>query len=269
MQRPNDTNTEMMQNEDDDVITLEGLGKIMKWQFPETNTCPIRRCHLSFRNRSAAIAHYKEKHSKKCTLCPVCKKPIALSKNTCWSNLRTHLRTQHPNVKIKTGTKRTQKLETCVKPKQKSNSKTYCKLCSKNVKYFSRHMIEMHTSKKICCPLKDCSFETKRLDNLRNHWKRLHGNFKFPEIRRESGFAYKTNKSSDDEQEEVRDFLDPSSQESMTEDESMNQVISYFDAYKLFEPMRLYPSNSTRSICLLKIVSASGTESTAIVFRDE
>lgn len=52
--------------------------------------------------------------------------------------------------------------------------------------------MEMHSKKRILCPLKSCDFTSKRLVFIREHWKKAHQNFRFPEIDQSSGFTYKT-----------------------------------------------------------------------------
>lgn len=182
------------------MITIEGLGKIEKWRFPpHLNACPIQKCPSSIKNRSAAIAHFKNVHAKRATLCPMCKKLILNWNN----NLEKHIKRMHPNAKDN-GNKSSLRGKEETKPpiKYKLQAKN-CNVCGKSVTNLDRHMLEKHTAKRIVCPLKECTFTTKRIDRLRHHWNRSHGNLRFPEIRNQSGFTYKTNASSDEEQEEV------------------------------------------------------------------
>lgn len=46
--------------------------------------------------------------------------------------------------------------------------------------------------KEILCPLKDCNFKTREMDELREHWNVAHSYLRFPEIRVESDFTYNT-----------------------------------------------------------------------------
>lgn len=188
----------------DDLIALEGHEIIKNWRFPKnTADCPVSKCKTPFKNRSAAIAHYKEVHAKFATRCPICGKVI----HSCSNNLKSHVQRVHPEVKnYRMGqqsvdaeaTESTIKREpgTSIKPKR-------CKVCGKSFSNISRHMLEMHNSPKMFCPLKDCTFTTKRMEILRGHWERLHGDLRFPEIRNDSGFTYTNHASSDDEDETV------------------------------------------------------------------
>lgn len=194
----------MKPDQENDLITLEGFGIIKKWRFPKNTTdCPVPKCKTSYKNRSAAIAHYKEVHAKLATRCPICEKVIY----SCTSNLKIHMQRVHPEVKNYkmeqqsvdvAETKSTIKREPGATIKQKR-----CKMCGKSFANLSRHMHEVHSSTKMFCPLKDCTFTTKRMDSLRDHWKRLHGDLRFPEIRYDSGFTYTNHASSDDEDEKV------------------------------------------------------------------
>lgn len=184
------------------MITLEGLGLIKKWRFPQDHTkCPVNKCCSSFKSRSAAIAHYKEIHAKKATLCPVCNKVIANSSY----NLEKHMGRMHPgNLKTEPTLNEVEKAQNISKPGPRSAiGKKPCKYCAKSFINLQRHIFEVHSSTRMFCPLKDCTFTTKRIQSLREHWQKLHGDLRFPELRQEKGFSYRTNDSSDDEREKV------------------------------------------------------------------
>lgn len=72
------------------LITLTGSEKPMEWKFPENiSECPTRGCGLFFETRSDIIAHYKEKHAHKFTLCIICKKVISAT------SLKSHYSSVH------------------------------------------------------------------------------------------------------------------------------------------------------------------------------
>lgn len=83
-------------------------------------------------------------------------------------------------------------------------SKGTCKECGIKFSNLSRHMSEMHSTKRIMCPLKSCDFTAKRMHHIRTHWKKEHNHFEFPEIAQGSQFAYKTTK--DDENVNISFF---------------------------------------------------------------
>lgn len=65
---------------------------------------------------------------------------------------------------------------------------------------------DIHKSEKLICPLKECTYESKQLVELREHWNKMHSSFRFPEIKSGSGFTYKTN-SNNTNQDDVRQFV--------------------------------------------------------------
>lgn len=89
---------EIADDEDDDVIILKGLGQITKWRFPPNITyCPVQNCKVEFKDNSAAIDHYKKKHSKVAILCSICKLPVQAHRIT---DFIKHYKARHPNSKV-------------------------------------------------------------------------------------------------------------------------------------------------------------------------
>lgn len=169
------------------------------WRFPNVKKCPYRNCAIQFKCRSLAIKHYKSNHASTCVLCFLCKKPISVKKGSGGSsNYRKHFRLIHPHVKMtlsqhpKTEPS-TQGIQKIAQPSQKHFvEKKRCKICGMQFTNLSRHIMEVHTKKRILCPLISCDFKSKRLEQIRRHWKSAHQNFRFPEIAQNSGFTYKT-----------------------------------------------------------------------------
>lgn len=146
-----------LQAEDSDVITLSGLDVITKWRFPENlSKCPVSNCSLPFDARSDAIAHYRVSHAENNILCSICDEPIPVPVSK--KQLVAHYEKVHS-----TGTK--------------------------NVGVVER----WKTSRRMPCPLKDCTFRTKRKHKLRKHWTETHGDLRFPEVRHRSGYGYSIN----------------------------------------------------------------------------
>lgn len=83
---------------DYDLIPLYGCGLVTHWRFPDILHCPFIRCDVTFNDRLAGIDHYKENHTKKATLCPLCKppKPITGLRNT----FIEHCESKHPNEEL-------------------------------------------------------------------------------------------------------------------------------------------------------------------------
>lgn len=211
----------MTSNQNDDMIELTGLKTKSLWQFPlNLKTCPVNRCSAAFKTRSLAIKHYRANHASTSVLCVICKRPISVKNNP--ANYRTHFFSRHPNVKFSrsqhlkaafANESTSQSTPNAVQPPKRSvkvlsnilqsnDQRKTCTICGMKIMKtnFGRHMIEMHSNKRILCPLKSCDFKSKRLDSIRAHWKTEHQNFRFPEIDQNSGFTYRT---TDDTQENV------------------------------------------------------------------
>ncbi|XP_031628317.1 uncharacterized protein LOC116344075 isoform X2 [Contarinia nasturtii] len=87
-----------VENNEDDLISLNGCGNKTKWHYPENIThCVVSGCKLTFKSRAQAIAHYKEQHAYKSILCPICIKPI-VSRNQKF--FIRHYERVHPTEKI-------------------------------------------------------------------------------------------------------------------------------------------------------------------------
>lgn len=210
----------MNTDQSDDLITLTGLNRISTWRFPiNLKECPLRTCRIRFKSRSLAIAHYKSNHASTSVLCFLCKKPI--SSKCGATNYIKHFKRLHPHVKISLSqlTKiesSAQSIQKIAQPSkhfmtvphssaaQSNFSKKRCKVCGKKCISLSRHMMEVHTKKRILCPLISCDFTSKRLANIRKHWRKVHYNFQFPEISQNSGFTYRT--TTDETQQCVSTF---------------------------------------------------------------
>lgn len=88
-----------MDFEEEDWITLSGGGHITQWRFPKySSACPVLGCRIQFRNRSEAIAHYKERHAMNAILCSICDKPIRI--DTKPNGFIDHYQRLHPNVNL-------------------------------------------------------------------------------------------------------------------------------------------------------------------------
>lgn len=88
----------MMDDNDENVIVLEGFGQITKWRFPEDiKTCPMLRCDYSFSTHSACRNHFKKVHAKKTVCCPECKKIYVASSP---HNFLNHFQNAHPKSRM-------------------------------------------------------------------------------------------------------------------------------------------------------------------------
>lgn len=83
---------------DEDLIVLEGCNQITKWRFPaDTKECPALRCEFTFSTHSACRNHFKKVHAKHSICCPVCKKPyVAFNPR----NFLTHFQNAHPHSRM-------------------------------------------------------------------------------------------------------------------------------------------------------------------------
>lgn len=80
---------------DNDLIILSGFGLTSHWNFPpNTTTCPVENCQLSFKLRSTAIYHFKQQHATNSVFCLICNRPI------CSKPISIHYREAHPEVEI-------------------------------------------------------------------------------------------------------------------------------------------------------------------------
>lgn len=87
------------ENEESDLITLIGLGQITYWRFPNNlKKCPLHTCPMAFKDRSGAIAHYKEQHAKGSILCPLCNWPVCANCNP--KEFISHYNEKHSNIPL-------------------------------------------------------------------------------------------------------------------------------------------------------------------------
>lgn len=151
-------------------------------------------------------------------LCPLCNIPIRSTE------FKRHYHRNHPNESFEQSDESN--------PNRKTN---YCSKCDSNFKCLSRHLMEMHSSRRIICPLKSCSFSTKRMYKLRLHWTKIHGEMPFPEIRDESDFTFATNGHN--------------SKENMDKQVNLLWIKTYFkmNSYIAFFLQPSQPSTSTSS----------------------
>lgn len=164
------------------MITLTGLHPTCYWQFPQTKRCPVHKCNMTFDSRSAAIVHYKTKHSMNFTLCSVCKKPVSAHSY----NLKMHYSVKHPNAEPQVNS-----------VDLRENTKSIDDSSEKIRHSIQRNVKKIHTSDNIVCPLKDCRYEAKQMHELRQHWDKEHGELRFPEIR-PGPFATNSTRAEDD-----------------------------------------------------------------------
>lgn len=84
--------------EESDWITLNGCGKITRWQFPRNETrCQEPSCGLDFELHSDVITHFKEQHAEHAILCYICDKAIRAESPV---EFETHFDTIHPGVRV-------------------------------------------------------------------------------------------------------------------------------------------------------------------------
>lgn len=96
-----DDDVDKSDDEFDECITLGKSSpfQAVKWQFPDTDKCPLVGCGLSFSSRLFAIMHFRLNHSSSAMLCMVCAVPFA---STDTSNLVQHYESHHPDANLPT-----------------------------------------------------------------------------------------------------------------------------------------------------------------------
>lgn len=171
----------------------------MKWKFPKYLTkCPSKKCLVSTADREALKAHYRDIHAKSAYLCSVCNRPVP-TQNQMY-HLNAHYRTKHPNVAVPTfDSTNNERTSETRQTKVEIDSKVACNSCDVRVEPedMNEHMKEMHSSHRIYCPLKLCSYVAQQMAEMHTHWNREHIGMKFPEFRDETNFTYVINASND------------------------------------------------------------------------
>lgn len=182
--------------DDDDLITLSGLGKITQWKFPKNVTqCPMHCCNFKFEMRATGISHFKQLHAKYTILCTICNKIVSSRQR---QQICKHFDKMHPNEDMYpiTGIRRCKSFQN-----KQTRHHEICNVC--HTKYdtaheLQRHFKEVHIGIKILCPLITCNYLAKRVYSIRNHWRKAHPDFHFPELR--ESFKYRRNNTEDTQQ---------------------------------------------------------------------
>lgn len=128
--------------------------------------CPVRGCTVWNNDRERLKAHYRAIHANYAFLCELCDKPIQIQNQKC--QLVKHYRQRHPNAALP--------LVDTVKSECASET-------------------GLHSTPRIHCPLKLCSYVATQMAEMRTHWNREHSGKKFPELRNETSFTYATDTS--------------------------------------------------------------------------
>lgn len=150
--------------------------------------CPVQKCGVLNSDRAALIAHYRNKHAEYAVLCEMCKIPIST-----WnvSFIKLHYRIRHPDMAVPfIGS--SVKNERTTQLKVEIDSRVVCDLCNVRIQpeNMNQHLEEMHSTHRIYCPLKRCSYVAKQMNEMRTHWKCEHKGMEFPEFRDETSFTY-------------------------------------------------------------------------------
>lgn len=183
---------------DDDLITLRGLGKITQWKFPKNVTqCPMHCCNFKFKMRATGISHFKQLHAEHTILCTICRKIVSSRQR---QQICRHFDKMHPNEDMYsiTGIHRHKRFQ------NKTRHYQICNVCHKKydtVYELKCHFKEVHIGIKVLCPLITCNYSAKRVYLIRNHWRKAHPNFHFPELR--ESFKYRRTNTKDTQQNYV------------------------------------------------------------------
>lgn len=145
------------------------------FRFPKNRKrCLNVRCRASFKSRSEVIEHYKQIHSKAAIYCEACRKPVHTTYLRYWLD---HCETRHTQMNSK-AIDDSKSIETSSMVSKSSSSK--------------------HSSKSVTkagCPLKGCSYKTRRIHKLRKHWNKMHGELRFPLIHENPFYDIENNAS--------------------------------------------------------------------------
>lgn len=143
------------------MIELNSCGIVSRFQFPKNRKrCLNVRCSLSFGTRAEAIRHYRAAHGMAAIYCEKCQKPVHTTYLSYWQD---HCEKRHPQIETKV----------TVAPKSMDKSSTASK--SSN----SEQSSKLETTK-IVCPIRGCSYKSRRIHKLRKHWDKLHSSLRFP-----------------------------------------------------------------------------------------
>lgn len=135
-------------------------GIASRFQFPKRRKrCLNVRCCASFETRTEAIEHYRQAHSRAAIYCEPCGKPVHTTYLPYW---QSHCDSKHPKMNSEAAVD-LKSIDTSPSVSESSSSK--------------------HSSKSVTktgCPLKGCSYKSRRMHKLRKHWNKVHSDFRFP-----------------------------------------------------------------------------------------
>lgn len=179
----------------DDVVILYGYGRVMKWRWPDgLKRCPVLRCSDNSDNRAELIRHYRDTHADYSTLCELCNKPFSVQDPI---NFQRHYISKHPNVAVPLSgaAKYDHQSHRKVKKTNLIDTEQAAAQSNKRIQPDStnRHTKEMHSARRISCPLKLCSYEATQMNEMRSHWSSEHQGREFPEFRDASYFTFTQN----------------------------------------------------------------------------
>lgn len=144
------------------MIELNSCGIKSQFRFPKNRLrCLNKRCYSKFKTRAEVIRHYKAAHGRAAIYCEKCKKPVHTTYLPSW---QSHCDKWHPQTE----------------PKATDDLKPSSNGCSMAPKPFASEQSSNLMTTKIVCPLKDCSYKSSRMQKIRKHWDKMHGDFRFP-----------------------------------------------------------------------------------------
>lgn len=187
--------------DDENMIALEGCGISTKWRFPKDLTkCPMLRCDASFSTHSACRNHFKKVHAKHSICCPECKKPYVAFRP---HNFLLHFSNAHPNSRMPFKFNQATKDDD---EKSKNNTddnvitlnalglptnwrvpadmlKCPVQTCQRTFKErssFISHYTTNHAAGSIFCEMCDKPLRISSPKDLVKHFEKLHPNHKMP-----------------------------------------------------------------------------------------
>lgn len=120
-----------------------------------------------------------------------------------------HYASMHPNIDVPF-IESSSHSERIMQLKMEIDSSVVCDLCNVRIQPedMDQHLNEVHSTHRIYCPLKRCSYVAKQMNEMHTHWKRGHKGVEFPEFRDETNFTYVIDTSNHDIDDHIDDHGD-------------------------------------------------------------
>lgn len=126
---------------------------------------------MSFETRAEAIMHYKIAHSSAAIYCKLCQKPVHTKYPAYW---KRHCERKHPQINLRTNADSESIGTSSTVPKSPVT------MSQPSMPKRSQQKHPLKSVAKMFCPLKECSYKTRRMRKLHEHWDKEHSDLRFP-----------------------------------------------------------------------------------------